>query len=179
LAHLYNFRTIQRALEALSPSASPADGSADYEAAFHHAGADALEVVRKKFNRFRPTGAYTSLYTFPGAPELEQILGALPYDTAVVLAWVPTHIDMLALAGTQEDRAMAACRAVYASAASVHGRTKIVDWYVDRPENHNDENYFDSVHYRSAVATRFGEEIAFQLKAEAADEIPLWLSMMR
>jgi hypothetical protein len=169
LAHLYSFRVVQRAWDAWHSAESRADGFEDYEPAFHAAGADTIEVVRKKLPPARPTARYTSLNAFPAVSELEKILQDMPATIAVVLAWVPTHISMIPLPDTPEARATAACRTAYTSIASVRRRTRILDWYLDRPENRIDDAYLDRVHYRTPIATAFGQDIAAQLNAALSD----------
>jgi len=47
--------------------------------------------------------------------------------------------------------------------------TRVVDCSVDRPENRIDENYFDNVHYRTPIATAFGQDIADDLDAALSE----------
>ena len=169
IVHLYSFRSIEQAWRVHSTSISRADGFDDYEPLYHAAGADAMEVVRKKFNPARPTAPFTSTTKFPAASQLEQILRDLPVATVVVLAWVPIHISMVSLPGSPSERAIAACHAAYVFDGSVHSRTRIVNWSVDRPENRIDENYFDNVHYRTPIATAFGQDIADDLDAALSE----------
>jgi hypothetical protein len=169
LAHLYRFSSVENWLAYNTPVKYRADGFNDYEPMFHAAGADAMEIVRKKFSPFRPTVPYTSDDAFPAAAELEKVMRDLPATTAVVLAWVPLHISVVPVPGSPAEQAIAACHAAYVFDGSVHPRTRIVNWSVDRPENRIDENYFDKVHYRSALATAFGRDIIEQLNAASSD----------
>ena len=164
-AHLYGMTTITE-IDALfetirhSQGPLPADGLMDFEPAFHAAGADRPEIVHPKLVQPRPTVPFTSTSDFPGATELRESLSAVPAATVVILAWEPTYITMLPEPGSAAERAVTACRAAYQLIAEARPRSAVVNWFIDRPENRDESNFLDLVHYRHGVATAFGEDIA-------------------
>ena len=117
LAHLFSFRSIQEAWAERNQDGARADGFSDYEPAFHVAGADAIEYVRKKLPRERPNWLGTSKSSFPAAPRLEWDFRHAQPTTVFLLAWVPVHISFVPLPGSPGDRAMAACKAAFAATA--------------------------------------------------------------
>lgn len=164
-AHLYGMTTVTK-IDALyetirhSQGPLPSDGMMDFEPAFHAAGADRPEIVHSKVVQPRPTVPFTSTNEFPGGTALRETLSAVPPATVVILAWEPTYITMVPEPGSAAEAALNACRAVYQEIAAGRPRTGIVNWYVDRPENRDEGNFLDLVHYRHGVATAFGEDIA-------------------
>jgi hypothetical protein len=164
LAHLYSLTTVdkikQLAVALLVGRDWRADGLMDYEPAFHAAGADGPEVVGPKLVQPRPTVPFTSTKDFPAATEFREILGRMPPATVVILAWEPVYITMMPEPGSAAERALNACRAFYEQVVKRRPSTAVVNWFVDRPENRDEGNFLDRVHYRHAIATAFGEDIA-------------------
>jgi hypothetical protein len=172
-AHLYGMTTvteIQALFETIrhSQGALPADGLMDFEPAFHAAGADRPEIVRAKLAQPRPTVPFTSTTDLPAATELRESLSAVPAATVVILAWEPTYITMIPQPGSAAERALNTCRAAFQEIATARPRTAVVDWFVDRPENRDEANFLDLVHYRHGVATAFGEDIAGAINRSVA-----------
>jgi len=163
ILHLYGIGTVKKIYHlATDPVRSDQreDGFMDYEPAFHAAGADRPEIVSAKLFQPRPTVPFTSTGDFPAAEELRQILNRVPPATVVILAWEPVYIMMIPEPGSAAETALNACRAVYQRIAAARPRTGVVKWFVDRPENRDEGNFLDRVHYRHGVATAFGEDIA-------------------
>jgi hypothetical protein len=113
----------------------------------------------------RPEGSINPRNLFPAADRLQKVLAGLSPSTRVVLAWPPVHIGAQPLPGSQAEATLSACHAAYAALAAERAETIVVDWAVDRPETRMDENFYDTSHYRDALAEVFQKEIAAALDA--------------
>jgi hypothetical protein len=173
LAQLYTFRTVQRAWRARRSVDARADGFQDYEPAFRAAGQDAIEVARQKLPVIRPGGLWHEKLKplYPALSQLTDVFAKMSASTAVVLAWVPVHISGLPLPNSTPAELLAACQSAYAAVAAARPRTEIINWWLDRPENRVDGNFYDQGHYRRSIAVALDDDITAKLvSARAASE---------
>jgi hypothetical protein len=95
---------------------------------------------------------------FPALAWMDTILGELPASSIKVLAFMPVHIAAQAWPGTRPAAVEAECKTRIAAIGREHG-AKVIDWRIASPITTNDENYWDGLHYRLAVAQRIGREL--------------------
>jgi hypothetical protein len=96
--------------------------------------------------------------TFPALAWLDDALARLPSQSMKILAFAPVHIAAQPRPGTRAAAVEAECKARVAVLARRH-QAKLIDWRIASPITRTDTNYWDSVHYRVSIATRFAEEI--------------------
>ena len=101
---------------------------------------------------------------FPAAEKLRAVAAALPAETALIVVHPPQYHYALPPPGTEAAYRDLECKAAIAGAARVHGKAAVVDWRVDRPENHEAELFFDMGHYRQPLARHIEADIAKALK---------------
>ena len=103
---------------------------------------------------------------FPTHPLLQDLLAAMPQALKLVY-FVPYHIAVQPRPGSREAVAWQECKARVAAIAAGAPRTRLVDFMVQSPVTREDANYWDSLHYRLAIA----DWLARSLRA-AADGPP-------
>ena len=136
------------------------DGYHDYDTGHAWNGLE-LESVEPA-----PERDSTSDADFSAPPLLKDFLATLPPATKVVLVEVPRHADTLPR--TEEAvHHLAACKSAYRAIADARPGTVMLDFLVDDAMTRNDENFWDSVHYRGAVARVLEQKIASSLAPEA------------
>jgi hypothetical protein len=108
----------------------------------------------------------TSDTGFSAPPPLKNFLATLAPGTRVVLVEVPRHADTLP--HTEEAvHHLASCKSAYRAIADARPNTVMLDFLVDDAMTRNDENFWDSVHYRGPVARVLEQKIASSLAPEA------------
>jgi hypothetical protein len=105
---------------------------------------------------------------FPALAWMDAMLGELPASSVKVLAFMPVHAAAQPWPGTREAAVEAECKARIAAIGRARG-AKVIDWRIASPITTNDENYWDSLHYRLPIAQRIARElIAATLNGEPA-----------
>lgn len=101
-----------------------------------------------------------SAYDFAALPRLSRFLRALSPETAVVLVMPPVYRTALPSPGSAAARRLQACKAEVRALAAERPRTEVVD-YLDDPEIAlHSENFWDAIHYRSAIARRLESDVS-------------------
>jgi hypothetical protein len=95
---------------------------------------------------------------FPALGWLDEILQAAPAGTLKILAFMPVHIAAQPVPGSEDEATEAECKARIVTIAKARGATAI-DWRIASPLTSNDQNYWDSVHYRIPVAKLLAAEL--------------------
>ena len=95
---------------------------------------------------------------FPALDWMQQMFTELPQATRKVVAFMPVHVTAQAWPGTRAAAVEAECKARIAAVARRHGAT-MIDWRIASPITREDSNYWDSLHYRLAVAQRVAREL--------------------
>jgi hypothetical protein len=119
---------------------------------FHRLGRDAPAVVHAKLQINRETEAsYNRSGQFAAAPLLKSFFARLPATTRIFLVWPPVFINALPIPHTHAEELMKSCHRTYEAIAQERHRTAVVDWVVDRPEVHDEQNFFDALHWRRGL----------------------------
>jgi hypothetical protein len=147
-------------LSARAPRAR-ADGYWDYEPLYEAQGFDRDPALRAQLER-RLTTRYILEDTarFPAAERLRAAAGGLSPQTALVVLFPPTYVQLLPEPGSPGDHADRACKAALAEAAASGGNGAVVDWRRERPEIGNAAWFFDQTHYRRPIAELVEGDIA-------------------
>ena len=96
---------------------------------------------------------------FPALSWLEASVAAFPKATQVMLVLPPAHLAAYPRQGSAAWQRYAGCKADIAALARRHGAV-VVDYAHASPITAQDANYWDPLHFRLAIAARFGEELA-------------------
>ena len=91
---------------------------------------------------------------------LSGFLRALSPQTAAVLVLPPVYRAALPDPGTPAERRLEACEAALRTLAAERPRTDVIDYLHDAELAGRNENFFDSIHFRSPVARKIETEIA-------------------
>jgi hypothetical protein len=102
--------------------------------------------------------------SFPASDKLRVLAAALPDETALLMVFPPHYIHGQPPPGTEAAYRDVACKAAIDAAARTHGKSAVLDWRLDRPENHDAELFFDMGHYRQPLARLIEADIAKALK---------------
>jgi hypothetical protein len=97
-------------------------------------------------------------WRFPALSWLEEGIAAFPRSTQVMLVLPPAHMAAYPREGSAEGQRYAHCKAEIATLARRHGAV-VVDYAHASPITTHDANYWDPLHFRLAIAVRFGEEL--------------------
>jgi hypothetical protein len=159
LMSLKSIEAVARELKLLLGRSPPvrADGYVDYEAG------RVWEAAAVAARTGPPPGieALANLAAAPpdfaAAPLLRDFLARLPQATQVVLVFPPRHRHAIARPGTAADDHERAC-----IAAVARPETRVLN-FLGRDGMTEDEDFWDLVHYRAAVARRMETEIAAAL----------------
>jgi len=98
-------------------------------------------------------------WRFPALAWLEASIAAFPKATQVMLVLPPAHLAAYPREGSAAGQRYARCKADIAALAHRHGAV-LVDYAHASPITTQDANYWDPLHFRLAIAARFGEELA-------------------
>jgi hypothetical protein len=113
--------------------------------------------------RHRGAGqSWAPMPDFAPAPLLRDLLARLPAATRVVLVFPPRHRHAIARPGTAAAAGERACTAAFTAIAAARPGMRTLD-FIDRDGMTEDEDFWDLVHYRTAVARRMETEIAAAL----------------
>lgn len=118
----------------------------------------------------RPAGGVSqdAVDAMPALPWLDEILGAMPAETAKTVAFMPVHVIEQGAAGTAMGRREALCKARVAAIGRRHGAL-VVDFRFPSPVTRTDTNYWDALHYRLPIAGRIVEALA-AARAKGTDD---------
>lgn len=147
------------------------DGYWDYEPNYLNLGYDTRPEIRArlekpyyatepKFERDPKEGQRK----FPVADRFRQLAASLPAETALIVVHPPRYKNYLPPAGTEEGYLDQACKTAVKAAVKDHAKSAIVDWRIDRPENHNPDYFFDLSHYRQPLAMAVEADIVKALE---------------
>jgi hypothetical protein len=100
---------------------------------------------------YAPTDAERAAWQFPALSWLDDILGRFP--GRVVLAYMPAHVSAQAVPGSMRAARDAECKARIAEIARRH-HASLIDFNISSSITSNDDNYWDRLHYREAIADR-------------------------
>jgi hypothetical protein len=167
LMQLEAFGALGRKLEELTGRLKPPrqDGYHDYDfgqpnrlAAADSDIADTLYV------------APTARGDFAAIARARALLADLPAALPVVLVFPPRHFSSLPSPESVWGRTEAACKQTFRTLAATRPKTIIVDLLRDDEMAHNDDNFFDQIHYRHSlahiVAAAIAGALTQQLKAQ-------------
>jgi hypothetical protein len=136
------------------------DGYHDYDTGHTWTGLE-LESVEPAPERDSVSNA---AFTAPSL--LEAFLKTLERQTKIVLVEVPRHADTLP-STEAASRHLDACKSTYRAIADARPGAVMLDFLVDDAMTRNDENFWDTVHYRSPVAREIERQIAAALSPAA------------
>lgn len=97
---------------------------------------------------------------FAALPLLSGFLRALSPQTAAVLVLPPVYRAALPDPGSPAEGRLEACETALRTLAAERPRTEVIDYLHDAELAGRNENFFDSIHYRSPVARKIETEIA-------------------
>ncbi len=100
-----------------------------------------------------------SSWRFPALDLLGQSLAGIPDDTPVVFYFVPYN-HVLQRPGTDMNKVWAACKARTAMVAGGRRNVAIADFMIPSRITGSDDNYWDALHYRIAIADRLASDLA-------------------
>ena len=91
-------------------------------------------------------------WTFPALVYLEDLAARLPDETTLVAVLVPYHAARQPTAATLEGQRWLECRHRIGGIVGTHGDGHVVDFMVRSPITLEDRNYWDGLHYNTAIA---------------------------
>lgn len=91
-------------------------------------------------------------WRYPALDWLSSLIGRLPPETRVILVFPPRHMNAQDAEGSLGQARDAECKARVARLAA--GQATVVDFRFPSPITRNDENFWDSLHYRLHIAAR-------------------------
>ncbi|WP_246504754.1 hypothetical protein [Microvirga antarctica] len=154
------------------PERARPDGYWDYEPNYIGLGYDRDPVLRQRLTQMPHAGEKrfatdprAGQRSFPAADRLRQLAETLPAELALVIVFPAAYTNLQPPEGTEPFFREKACKAAITAAAQRHGRSAIVDWRVDRPENRDASLFFDMSHYRQPIARAIEDDVARALKS--------------
>jgi hypothetical protein len=164
LMSLKSFEAVARELKLLLGRAPPAraDGYVDYEAGRVWEAAAVAARTAPPLGIEAPANPAAPPPDFAAAPLLRDFLARLPAATRVVLVFPPRHRHAIARPGTAAAADERACTAAFTAIAAARAGMRALD-FIGRDGMTEDEDFWDLVHYRIAVARRMETEIAAAL----------------
>ncbi|HUB94706.1 MAG TPA: hypothetical protein VL993_02250 [Stellaceae bacterium] len=136
-----------------------ADGYHDYDTGHAWKGLD-VEAVEPAPERPTASGA-----DFTAPPLLRKFVDHLGPETRIVLVEVPRYAETLPRTDAASQH-LEACKSAYRAIAAARPGSVMLDFLVDDAMTRQDENFWDSVHYRSPVARLIESRIASALAPE-------------
>jgi hypothetical protein len=156
-----------RFLSGLRAPLSPDGGDAadKWDDIFRESGKDRPEVVHQKLTSI--TGEVVPSYNrsgkFAAAPELALFLERVPAATKLVLVWPPIFVTALPVPNSKAADLFRSCQETLAAIGRKRHTTAVVDWVVDRPENRDENNFFDPSHGRRRLGQLVEKDIVAAL----------------
>lgn len=117
----------------------------------------------------RVDAAERAAWTFPALAWLEEALSAFPAATRRMIVLPPVHLGALPREGSADGQRYQACKGEIRRIAARQGAT-VLDYARASQITRLDDNYWDPLHFRLAIARRVGEDIA--AVARGADAVP-------
>lgn len=95
---------------------------------------------------------------FPALEHLAPLLVAMP-EAEKITFFVPYHLGAQPRAGSREAILWDECKTRVAAIVAAEPRTRLVDFMIASPITREDANYWDPLHYRTAIATWLGQAL--------------------
>jgi hypothetical protein len=109
-------------------------------------------------------------WRYPAIEQLHTDLAMLPASTSKVLFFVPYNHVLLSPPGSPVGSAWTQCKERVAALAAQVPNAVVVDFMLPSPVTDRDDNYWDPLHYRVAVADRLARDLAAAVRGEASDD---------
>jgi hypothetical protein len=159
--NMMRYKSLEAALRKLKlllgrERVAASDGYHDYDTG-HVYRAPAFESEDAAAQAPAPPGT-----DFSAPPLLETFLAQLGPGAKLMLVMVPRHARTLPRAPA-DMRQLDACKARYRAIAGARPGTAFLDFLVDSAMTRADENFWDGIHYRGAVARALEQQIASAL----------------
>lgn len=155
-----------------NPARARPDGYWDYEPDYLNLGYDTRPEVRARLEKpyfaSEPTferDPKEGQRKFPVADKLKALAESLPAETALIVVHPARYKSYLPPERTEDGYLDKACKAAMKAALAGHPRSAVVDWRIDRPENHNPDYFFDLSHYRQPIAMAIENDIVKALES--------------
>lgn len=138
------------------------DGYWDYSPVY--AAMTGGEAAQKRMaNGVRPVHSDNPDNRFPALAILNDMLGAAPASTRVVVMWPPTHVSFQPAPGSAADATQRMCQAAIGAAVARRANAKFVNWSGDTEINRIPGNFHDATHYTKKIATALTDTVATAL----------------
>ena len=98
---------------------------------------------------------------FPSHERMKAMLDELPPQTLKLLVFMPYHVYVQPRPGSRQDAQYRLCKARFAKMARGRANAHILDFMIPSALTREDRNYWDSLHYNVASASRIVEAIKF------------------
>jgi hypothetical protein len=112
-------------------------------------------------------------WRFPALDQLETALAGFPPATRVIFAGMPVHVTAQPVPGSIEEARELACKQRASRIADSHSGL-FIDFRLHSAITENDENYWDPLHYRLAIARNLVSAIGTAVKSGASDPNAFW-----
>jgi hypothetical protein len=112
-------------------------------------------------------------WRFPALDQLETALADFPSATQVIFIGMPVHVTAQPVPGSLEEAREAACK-LRASRIADSRSGLFIDFRLHSAITENDENYWDPLHYRLAIARNLVSAIGTAIKSRADDPNGVW-----
>jgi hypothetical protein len=99
-------------------------------------------------------------WSYPAVELLGEDLSSLSLETRKVLFFVPYNHVLLPPVGSPAADAWSECKRRVADLAAHAPNTLAVDFMLSSPITEADDNYWDALHYRAAIADRIANDLA-------------------
>jgi hypothetical protein len=149
------------------------DGYWNYEPDYLNLGYGRDRAIRERLNRRPPdddqvveSDPEAGQRVFPAAARLKELARSLSPETRLIGVFPPMFINYLPLPRTRRGYLHAECKSALSEALSTHKNSVLVDWQVDRPENRDQDLYFDMTHYRLPIAYKIEAQIEAALRRQ-------------
>jgi hypothetical protein len=112
-------------------------------------------------------------WRFPALDQLEIALADFPSTTQVIFVGMPVHVTAQPVPGSIGEARESACK-LRASRISDSYSGLFIDFRLHSAITENDENYWDPLHYRLAIASDLVSAIGTAIKSRADDPNGNW-----
>jgi len=136
-------------------------------------GNDGPRPVMQVASSAIPTTDEKANWRFPALAWLAHIFGTGKTWEQIVLVWMPVHVTVQPVPGSHESAREIECR-TRISAIAEHVGAVILDFRLPSAITTNDENYWDSLHYRVSIASRIVADIGRALETRQDDPNGDW-----
>lgn len=141
-----------------------------------------VEMARRRFfwrgppvnPPFVPSSSDRARWRYPALAWLDEIVGRARVPAAtVLLAFTPPHASYLPEEGSREAARFVECKRRIGGMAARHG-AHLIDFRIASPLTRDDENFWDSFHYRVRVAARIIRDVARAVDTGRDDPAGEW-----